>query len=905
MPITIDFANIAKQLNSKTLILTPNSRTQKAIIAGFVEQLAEGEVVYSPNVMSFSQWQEFLWSELSFIKPSPGRIGNLELKTWLKAQIIADEKWQLTNSLGVAEKVLEAYRILNQWGLQLSDLGTLETIENRYFLGWTKALEDFLKEANLIPSFSLLNSLLQHSKYLVEHIPPKLLLVGFNQLTPIEKLWFNQCEQQGCEVIQYYPTREVQSTKRIALSDLKHELEYAAELSLIFSKEQPECSIGIVVHQLSNYLEIVHQVFSERFQPEEFSPWQPLEKVKYNVSAGQSLIDMPMVYVAVKILSLKTSGFDLQTLLLLKNSPFIDWGENVHSIKRFLHTQSLLAYKNYTLERLQKAIANDSEREYLSLLNKRITEIQQRGTKPRPMTAWVDLWKECLKTWGWLNNRDLDNSEQKQLSEFYTALNESIQLSLIYSKSTGSEAKEFLKQTLRQKSFQLPSDRTNVHILGVLEATGLEFDQLFLVGFERNSWPQKAKFNPFLPIAFQQKHDMPGSSAEREYFYAKDLSDSLMNSASYLWVTQTRREDGSQSCSPFFENISLSVDKNIQDEETGLKVNPDYVWRKDEHVSISVGDVSGGAYLLSQYASCPFKAMSNFHFNLNPPQKIQKGIDAKIKGAWLHAAMELLWLNLKGQEKLLELTQVEIEELIKQVLTTTQNQLENQLYAVAPKLVIELEFNRLFDLINEWLEIEKSKAPFNVQTEVEKKLSLGPLTFKFRVDRIDTEPSGMLEIIDYKTGSCHVKKWLGQRPEEAQMPAYVLACQPESVKSLSYAKLKTGEVSQAGVWFDNNDEFHFMEIDAHSKKDKTKSLLSDASLIEAEQPLIKQWQKNLEAMAKKIAEGEMPVSPKSRVDSCHYCDFSDFCRINEAQPEDLMIDEKMNSQTLYQDKEQS
>ena len=534
-----------------------------------------------------------------------------------------------------------------------------------------------------------------------------------------------------------------------------------------------------------------------------------------------------------------------------------------------------------------------------------MAEIQQRGTKPRPMSVWVDLWKECLKSWGWLNNRDLDDSEQKQLSEFYSALNETLRLSLIYSKNSFSEAKEFLKQTLRQKSFQLPSDRTNVHILGVLEATGLEFEQLILVGFERNSWPQKAKFNPFLPIIFQQSNNMPGSSAEREYAYAKDLSESLKHSANHLWVTQTRAEEGNLSCTPFFENIPLNSDNRILHEEIQVGALSDYIWRKDEQVSIPLGDVSGGAYLLSHYASCPFKAMSNFHFNLHPPQKIQKGIDAKIKGAWLHSSMELLWLELKEQQHLLVLAQTDLDELIKQVLATTQKQLESQLYAVAPKPVIDLEFNRLFELISEWLEIEKARTDFSVQTEVEKKLSLGPLIFKFRVDRIDTTSSGKLEVIDYKTGSCHVRKWLGQRPEEAQMPAYVLACKPDVVKSLSYAKLKTGEVSQSGIWFNTEDEFRFSEIDAINSKDKTKSILSDDSLIEPGKPLIKQWEDNLTAIANKIAEGEMPVSPKNKIDSCHYCDFSDFCRINEVQPESFSTDENKNSKVLFKNKEQS
>ena len=322
MPITINFAKIAEQIDTNTLVLTPNSRTQKAIIAGFVEQLSEGQVVYSPNVMSFAQWQDYLWSELSFLKPMPNRVGSLELKAWLKEQITADENWQLTNSLGVAEKVLDAYKILNQWGLLLKDITSLDTVENQYFIQWIESLECFLTEAELVPRFSLLNRLSQFSADCIEFLPSKILLVGFNQLTPVEDGWFELCKQQGCQISHYYPKRSLLSENRVELSELKQELKFAADLSSELSQSDPECSIGIVVHQLSTHLNLVHQVFSDKFQPEEIYPWQPLEKVKYNVSAGQPLIDMPIIFIAIKVLGLKSTGFDLQTLLLLKNSPF-------------------------------------------------------------------------------------------------------------------------------------------------------------------------------------------------------------------------------------------------------------------------------------------------------------------------------------------------------------------------------------------------------------------------------------------------------------------------------------------------------------------------------------------------------------------------------------------------------
>jgi|GEM_PF-3152878 len=888
MPVIVSFESIAEQVTSETLILTPNSRTQKALNAGFVASLNEGEVVYAHAIKSLSQWQEALWQELSFLSPMPVVIGQLELKTWLKEQISKDENWQLTNALGVAEKVLEAYRSLSQWGLSLNDVSEIETVENQYFVKWIELLEAFLADNALVPQFAVTAYLCQQPA-LRQLLPKQILLVSFNQLTPAEETLFDLCRQSGVEISSYYPAKTKVDAVRIEQADLNGELAFAGQLAVKIAREYPDKSIGVVVNQLANHLSLTHQIFSDIFQPEESLPWRPLEKVKYNVSAGQSLVDLPMISVAVKILQLNALGFDLATMQLLKNSPFINWGDNGASIRYFLHQLVLLGYNNYSPDFLLAQIDAAENADKLSLLKDRLAGIQNKPTRARPVNAWIDVWKSELRMWGWCENYSADTFEEKLISDFYTALNECHSLGQIYPRPTLSQASEFFLQLLRQTPFQLPSDRTNVQVLGILEATGLEFDDLILVGFNRENWPQKAKLNPFLPVKLQQHYNMPGSSAEREYEYTLGLSQSLLNAADRIWVTQSHLADESLSGeSPLFSHLPMANPDDWIPQLNKVSVTPDYHWHLDEQIQLPQGEIKGGAYMLGNYASCPFKAMSQFQFNIKPGEKAQKGIEAKVKGAWLHRALELLWLRIQTQSKLLALSSSEEAALISEVLEASKKEFERQLYARAPVEIVMLEFEKLQGLISQWLSIEKQRQPFSVQTEVEKSLTLGPLSFKFRVDRIDTNVDGRLEIIDYKTGQTDMKKWLGERPEEAQMPAYVLACQDSEIDSLTYARIKTGEVSRSGVYFSTDAEIpiRFTETNLQGEKDKTRYMLAKEESLQSAGPLAEQWQHNLTHLAEKIAAGDMPVSPKHRVESCRYCDFSDFCRINEIQPDD-------------------
>lgn len=889
MPISIRFAELAASLTPDTLILTPNSRTQKAVIAGLLASTAEGEVVESVTVLSLTHWFESLWQELSFATPLPKLIGNLEIKAWLKEQIGKDQNWQLTNELGVAEKILEAYRNLTQWNLTLDALPETESVETKCFIKWIGEFDEFCKLQNLLPQFSQGKLLVTHFAQLIPAIQQNIVCIGFNQLTPLETKFLNLCAENQVRVSHHYPEKVNNQRYRVELAHFEAELEFAADLAYQLTNEDPKLNIAVVVHQLANHIDSVHQVFSERFQEDEWKPWQSLQKIKYNVSAGLPLAEVPKLNVAIKILTLNQHRLELQDLQLLKCSPFIDWGESADTIKSFLHEQVLLGYASYNISRLLNVIQNHINSDQLALLKTRLQSLQNRPNRARPVSAWVDVWKSELIEWGWWSQQNIRASDDLLYTSFSSSLNDCLNLAYVAPTCSARQSIEYLQQVLRQNTFQLPSDRTNVHILGMLEATGLEFERLVLVGFNRENWPQKAKSNPFLPNSFQQQYQMPGSSAEREFVYAQDMTQSLLKSAEQVWITNSISQEVDVSAEmAFVSEVDVLSAENFIEPRKKESVKSDYQWHCDEEVDITAGSISGGAYLLSNYAACPFRALSRFCFKLKAGEKVQKGVEAKVKGAWLHRAMEFLWMELEDQASLNALSDNEIEDLVKSILSRSQAEFESQLHANAPSEIIELEYQKLNHQILDWLEIEKQRAPFRATTEIEKQLSVGDLSFKFRVDRIDYLENDKVAIIDYKTGHTDVKKWLGERPDEAQMPAYVLACEQQDIASLSYAKLKTGEVSREGIWFSGEEEqspFRFRTIDADSQKDRTKYILAKPELIDTSRTLQQQWRESLTAIADNISSGKMPVSPKNINETCRFCEFSDFCRIQEVQPQ--------------------
>jgi ATP-dependent helicase/nuclease subunit B len=229
----------------------------------------------------------------------------------------------------------------------------------------------------------------------------------------------------------------------------------------------------------------------------------------------------------------------------------------------------------------------------------------------------------------------------------------------------------------------------------------------------------------------------------------------------------------------------------------------------------------------------------------------------------------------------------------------------------------------LASLIFEWLLIEKERDNFSVESvEKEMTLNLQNIQFRFRLDRVDSNDQGKLEIIDYKTGKVQVNDWFSVRPTEAQMPAYMLTFTDDDISAIDYARIKKGEVAQVGLSF--NDSSNKAELNDDERIIKFENYIDESNAIESKYTKLKekslsatnrfdreelklQWQQTLDRIAYGMSQGFAPVSPKDINRSCTYCEYRSVCRIDERQPDlnncELPIENKNKSIDLAQELE--
>jgi RecB family exonuclease len=142
-----------------------------------------------------------------------------------------------------------------------------------------------------------------------------------------------------------------------------------------------------------------------------------------------------------------------------------------------------------------------------------------------------------------------------------------------------------------------------------------------------------------------------------------------------------------------------------------------------------------------------------------------------------------------------------------------------------------------------------------------RKLAVAGLEVNGRFDRLDRVEAGGHALIEYTTGMPTPNDWIGERPDDPQLPLYALNAK-EDIAAVTFAKLKTGEMRYMG--FSNR-----------------KDLIPDVRPAKDWAALVEGWKKELEALGAGFASGDARVDPKKLLQTCRYCDLQPLCRVYE------------------------
>ncbi len=863
---------------NNTLVLTPNKRLSRLIR----DQFNLYQTTYSPKkawpslqCLALQTWWHELWQQqLLGGNESIQKLvltGTQELLLWQQVVNSHEKTPVLLSHNATARLAMQAWRLTQEWMLDIS-----EEQDSDILKAWFEDFKFRCEQQQLVSSVEIPQILANH--LVSEDLPTNLVLYGFDDQTPQLKQWLAQLDRQGVNSQFFDLSRTDSQIQRFELANQEQEILSAA----LWAKDQiiqdEQARVTIVVPQLAQMREQVERIFNQVFEPQVLLPNNPRHATGFNMSAGQLLSQLPMIDMALGILRCNLSWLDMSLVAKLLNSPFVGMLEELN--ERSLLEVQLRSYDyQISLQKLKITVGEQHEEQrrcpdlYQRLADFQL--LQKQTNKPKLPSEWLALFSEQLLTLGWPGQRHLDTLEYQQLQAWQEALNSFAALDAVVDQGiTFTDAFAYLQTVLAQVSFQAQTRTSPIQILGVLEAAGLPFDRLWFMNLDDETWPPSANPNPLLPIDLQVRNYLPQSSAERELAYASQLTKRLINSAKQVVFSHSRLQDDKvMAPSPLIEQIATS--------EFTLSAEPSAAYQqfKSQDIEasldsvgprvIDVDEIKGGSQLLKDQAACPFRAFARHRLHAQDITDSEIGLQAHERGNLVHLVMEIIWRNLKNQERLLTLSESELESLIVSAIDDALISIKTKRFVGERFLQIEAE--RLKQQVRAWLELEKQREPFTVIfNEGRRTVRLGKLPIGIRYDRVDKLEDGKLLVLDYKTGKQHIRSWTGTRPDEPQVPLYAVANE-KRVTGAAYGQITAEEIAFKGIAEEADQVPGLTEPDMLFKLD----------LPDSWPEILQHWREILMNLAKEFMAGSAAVDPKVPGVTCRYCELKALCRIKE------------------------
>ncbi len=877
------------ELRRYQTILTPNRRLARALNDWFAaQQTRRGEKVWQPlRTVAITDWLQELWQQGMFkgVESCTRRYilsEAEEREIWRQA--VAQESRPLLHPDTAIEQLASAWKMLCDWSVDLDDPALRARFSYRedseFFLRCQRRFVNACDDLGAISAACLANELSKLEPLASDPI----LLFACDELVPAQTQLFLAWSISTDSLDALSDTDRFVPSEIFGYESEQHEMFAAALWAVEQIRAAPQATTAVVIPDLSARQEEVRFVFDRVFGQYSDTSGRSL-KGAFNITAGRSLASVPLISAAINLLELVVRELPVQNLPELLYSPF------------FAHhasdSSSALSDLEFNLRQLASARLTTGDIHFAatrqqhghgagSILCPRLAQIMQAiltasRFKEQRFEAWLEVISELLNSVGWPGPATLNSTEYQQLEAWLELLETASQLAAVrfgkQAKVNFSQALGVIKDLCANQVFQSQNVEQPVQVLGYLEAAGMHFDSVRLVGLSESSWPAAARPSPFIPWEMQVHLTMPHCDARREEEFAKRLLQGFKQRCDEIVISCAASDDGSTpKVSPLINGqlVLKDIDSNLLGTVKGCWLT-DYV-SDDQSLSVQVGEtIRGGVAILENQGLCPFKAFAKHRCKIRTFDEPVLGLDGRDRGQMLHQVMETVWGNLGSQEALNNCPVDKLTALVNQAIEDSVGQLKKRLRARKIEALIDLEAARMRSVVQAWLEAEQQRLPFSiVELEQLQETTIANVPIQYRLDRVDRLQDGKLIVIEYKTGVIQPARLLDDRLTTPQLPFYMTRYTHEALGAPAGAalcRLGADELSWIGL-------AAAQEVDMPLQKKRLPRGLQAEEMEER----IDQWRIQLQLLEQEFATGHAAITPYRGLQTCRNCDFSAVCR---------------------------
>jgi len=879
--------SIAAAIQAGDTVITSSARAARALRRMHAEtQRTQGfEAWRSADILDWESWLSRLWNK----KLRAGTETRLlltplqEQQVWVRLVRPAIEGRRLISVAGVAELAQQAYALLCAYR-------ALDFLGGERFLGpdvesfreWARGFERTCRNEGYLSRGILPLVLGDPARAGQLEATPKLLLIGFDRVTPVQQFLIEAFRDRGHEV-EIDEATNVPPVQGNLLVEAVEKRDEIASCALWVRREleahDHKARIAVVVPSVATVRAEIERVFRQVLAPETVAIASRSLPLPYEFSLGVPLAQVPMARSALLLLRWmnrpllpdQVSWLLLSGFLCQQQDELIPMAEFDVNVRR-----QAMRQPEQDLDTFLRSTPPGDLRRRLQSVRRFVSQNDQLN-----FAQWVHVAEQILDAVHWPGTHVLE-SEDFQVQARWSQLLDSV-AALAFDGRTVSYAEfvEVLEQQAEQTIFAAESRDAPVQILGPLEAAGLTFDALWFLGADDANWPAVARPHPFLPQWLQRMHNMPHADSTADWKLAQQVTARLERcAAKCIFSFPSQNAEG--TCRP--STLVSSKTQKIKAEALRISIAADeYPSADEDFPAVQTDDElaavlpwpveqdAGGAEILRRQAACAFQSFATRRLGARPMDATDWGLEPRDRGSVVHEILAALWAELRtrnalraarADDRLHALVQQHVDQALKKYRDRTLQHSWSQAY-------LDAEQERIVSLMEDWLEYEARRADFTVEAGEEKLFAaVGDLKLQVRVDRIDAINGGRV-IIDYKTGMLSGVSWDGPRPDEPQLPLYAGFGQIDNLKGVLLARVREDKMKFIG------------------RVEEAKAVMPGDSKL-AKPPynaaMLQSWQNALLDLGQQFLKGEAQVNPKQYPKTCAYCDLSGLCRIAENDP---------------------
>jgi ATP-dependent helicase/nuclease subunit B len=888
---------IAQALDRGATVVTGNQRAARTLRVAFDRRnrTLRLQSWQPPAVMAWDTWMAQLWRELLLDGWTSKLLLNRsqEHTVWRRILAADAELHSLQTPDSLAEMAAEAWSLLSSYNGQERLRGSAASADTRAFHRWALRFDQQCKVDGLLARAQLESALrvAASAGQLAAETATEIVLVGFDSLMPAQLGLIEGLRDLGKKVEELPLSMTAERRMLITAGDEHQELRAAALGIRKLLEECPHARIAMIVPGLEKERAEVDRTFREILAPELEDITASANSGPFEFSIGVMLAKTPSIAAALDLLRWCTGSLPLERVSRLLLSSYLapvttEYGTRAE-FDAFELRRTKLLRPEISLNWFIAALEGSRRKSRLTVLLDKLRAMlmtarrQTKNDERRPHSEWAETMRELLTAVAWGAGKKENSIEFQTRLKWESVLDELASLDFDGRRVEFDQALDAVLRIAQQTMFAPESSEAPVQIMGPLEAAGSTFDAIWFLRSGELSWPVPRSSNPLLPWSLQRDLAMPGTDAQTAAEHAQCITRRIAESAATVVFSYAKESaEGRQRQSSAMNGLELepvAIEEVAVAEMTPIFIETEKIEDTGSLPQLPDQVIHGGAEILKLQAACGFRAFAERRLWSTELRTTEMGLDAAERGTIVHLVLEEFWKEVKTQSSLIEMPRSKRESSLERCISIALEKSERLSATPWDAAYLDMQRERLRNLLRPWLELELTRPPFTVKLS-EKKLTgvqIGPLRLNIRVDRIDVGEHGEI-IIDYKTGAANPNEWLSNRPDAPQLPLYAVLSDAEKLEAVAFGQVRAGK-DMGLQGFAISDESGIRMPKQHPEN-------LDQQVDE--------WRRVLTSLAEDFYNGDIRVRPKSFPTTCTYCAQRILCRVDAASLEETTDEEE-------------